>query len=420
MWRDIKEYEGLYEINENAVVRRVEGKGIDGRKVTTHVVVSSKTRKGTRYIALWKDGNRKTFMLHKIYAEAFYMSENEACRRLYKGFIGYGQAVQNVKDILLRNLSDLEKEQSAGENRHDEILYIQQFLDELKDFWPLYEYLKEKGLVISINTNGSLIDEQAVEKFKKSPPCRINITLYGASDETYEKLCRIRNGFQKVDKAVTLLCKAGIPVKLNCSLTPYNVCDLEKIVDYAKKRNLILDINPYMYPPVRKENFKPGFNERFSPEEVAYWHIKSKQLQYEKDAYLDFLQQIVQGTVKPPGLDEECYDSLDGQIRCRAGRAAFWVTWDGYMLPCGMMGAPETDLREYDFANAWKLMIQKADAVNLSGICNNCQNSSICHSCAAMAMAETGRFDGIPVYMCEMVKTMKKLAQEQLKIYGAE
>lgn len=175
-----------------------------------------------------------------------------------------------------------------------------------------------------------------------------------------------------------------------------------------------------MYPPVRKENFKPGFNERFSPEEVAYWHIKSKQLQYEKDAYLDFLQQIVQGTVKPPGLDEECYDSLDGQIRCRAGRAAFWVTWDGYMLPCGMMGAPETDLREYDFANAWKLMIQKADAVNLSGICNNCQNSSICHSCAAMAMAETGRFDGIPVYMCEMVKTMKKLAQEQLKIYGAE
>ena len=85
MWRDIKDYEGLYEINENAVVRRVEGKGIDGRKVTTHVVVSSKTRKGTRYIALWKNGNRKTFMLHKLYAEAFYMSENEACRRLYKG-----------------------------------------------------------------------------------------------------------------------------------------------------------------------------------------------------------------------------------------------------------------------------------------------------------------------------------------------
>lgn len=37
MWRDIKGYEGLYEINENAVVRRVDGTGIDGRKVSTHV-----------------------------------------------------------------------------------------------------------------------------------------------------------------------------------------------------------------------------------------------------------------------------------------------------------------------------------------------------------------------------------------------
>lgn len=115
MWRDIKEYEGLYEINENAVVRRVEGKGIDGRKVTTHVVVSSKTRKGTRYIALWKDGNRKTFMLHKIYAEAFYMSENEACRRLYKGFIGYGQAVQNVKEIFFSGICQIWKKNSQQE-----------------------------------------------------------------------------------------------------------------------------------------------------------------------------------------------------------------------------------------------------------------------------------------------------------------
>ena len=90
MWRDIKGYEGLYEINENAVVRRVDGTGIDGRKVSTHVVVSSRTKKGTRYIALWKEGGRRTYMLHKLYATAFQMSENEAIRRLYRGFTGNG------------------------------------------------------------------------------------------------------------------------------------------------------------------------------------------------------------------------------------------------------------------------------------------------------------------------------------------
>lgn len=132
MWRDIKGYEGLYEINENAVVRRVDGTGIDGRKVSTHVVMSSRTKKGTRYIALWKEGSRKTYMLHKLYAAAFHMSENEAGRRLYKGFIGNGEAICNVRSTLLESLNLYEQEQAGGINRNDEILYIRQFLDELR------------------------------------------------------------------------------------------------------------------------------------------------------------------------------------------------------------------------------------------------------------------------------------------------
>ena len=131
MWRMIKGYEGLYEMNENGVVRRVEGTGSDGRRVSAHVVASSKTQNGMRYIALWKDGKRKTYMLHKLYAAAFYVSEEEAGRRLYKGFRGDARAVQNVRNILLHNLDNLEKEHAVSANRHDEILYMKQFLNEL-------------------------------------------------------------------------------------------------------------------------------------------------------------------------------------------------------------------------------------------------------------------------------------------------
>ena len=144
MWRDIKGYEGLYERNENAVVRRVDGTGIDGRKVSTHVVVSSRTKKGTRYIALWKEGGRRTYMLHKLYATAFRMSENEAIRRLYRGFTGNGEAIHNVCGTLLENLKLYEKEQAEGMNRNDEILYIRQFLEELKtDMEEKNRYLEE-------------------------------------------------------------------------------------------------------------------------------------------------------------------------------------------------------------------------------------------------------------------------------------
>lgn len=133
MWRNIKGYEGMYEINETGTIRRMEGTGSDGRRVSSHLVSSSRAVNGMQYIALWKEGQRKTYMLHKLYAAAFQVTESEACRRIYGGFIGNAQAIQNVRNILLHSLHTLEKEHEVGTDRHDEILYIKQFLYELKN-----------------------------------------------------------------------------------------------------------------------------------------------------------------------------------------------------------------------------------------------------------------------------------------------
>ena len=48
------------------------------------------------------------------------------------GFTGNGEAIHNVCGTLLENLKLYEKEQAEGMNRNDEILYIRQFLEELK------------------------------------------------------------------------------------------------------------------------------------------------------------------------------------------------------------------------------------------------------------------------------------------------
>lgn len=53
-----------------------------------------------------------------------------------------------------------------------------------QDFWPLYERLSTMGFLISINSNGTLLDEARVARLAEHPPTRINITLYGAGNET--------------------------------------------------------------------------------------------------------------------------------------------------------------------------------------------------------------------------------------------
>ena len=282
------------------------------------------------------------------------------------------------------------------------------------DFWELYEQLIRMGFFISINTNGSMLDDEAIERLKKLPPKRVNITLYGASDETYESLCQVKGAFSKVDYAISALQSAGIQVKLNGSLTPYNAEDLRKLVEYSEKKKLVLQITTYMFPPIRRDTSLVGVNDRFTPEEAARYRLECLRLQYGEGQYLSFLQNVEKGYAPPPGLDESCVDPLDGKIRCRAGKASFWITWDGWMTPCGLMNEPKIDMKDNFFGGAWDKLVNASDRLVLSGLCARCANQEICHPCAAMALAETGTTIGIPKYLCKMVKEIRRLVSQEL------
>lgn len=283
------------------------------------------------------------------------------------------------------------------------------------DFWYLYEELNRMGFIISINTNGSLIDENTVERLLQRPPMKINITLYGATDSTYEALCGVRGVFSRVDRAITMLREAGIAVKLNGALTPDNICDLEACVRYAQERGLIYETNTYMFPPVRRDPSMAGVNRRFTPEEAARYNLESYRLLYGEESYRKRLEAIESGSIPPPGLDENCIDPVDGKVRCRAGKASFWITWDGWMTPCGMMPEPRVDVTIGSFVQQWTELVEISGKLRVSGLCSTCPNQQICHSCAAMAAAETGTTEKVPVYLCEMVNEMKKYAKLQLE-----
>lgn len=282
------------------------------------------------------------------------------------------------------------------------------------DFWKLYEELSRMGFLISINTNGSLIDDEAIRRFRATPPAKINITLYGASDETYMSLCGVGNVFSKINHAIDELTKNKIPVKLNGTLTPQNIGDLESCAAYAKRKGLVYDTVTYMFPPLRRDASMIGINERFTPEEAARHNLESFRIRFGQEHYQNKLRAIENGAVSPLGLDENCVDLLDEKIRCRAGRASFWITWDGYITPCGMMPEPRVDLVENNFEDAWNQLVSNCDTLKLSSICGKCENKQLCHSCAAMAMAETGSTTGVPRYLCEMVQEMQRIAREEL------
>lgn len=135
MWKDIPGYENEYQISEEASIKRKDGVAADGRHLPARTVSASRAVNGKYYISLWKDGTRRSFMLHKLYAKAFGISEKEAIRRIYEGFSGRREPLEYVLWLLEDDIRLLEDEQKKGTDRKEEILFLKKFIENLKIFY---------------------------------------------------------------------------------------------------------------------------------------------------------------------------------------------------------------------------------------------------------------------------------------------
>ena len=145
--------------------------------------------------------------------------------------------------------------ETARQGRNEGLLYPlltggEPFL--YPEIQKLLREFNKMGLFVTMNTNAALITEEVVRWLREVPPFRLNITLYGASDETYGALCGDPRGFTKVRRAVELLKKAGISFRFNCSLTPENKKELKQIIAYGQSEGVSVKIATYMFPPIRR------------------------------------------------------------------------------------------------------------------------------------------------------------------------
>ena len=83
-----------------------------------------------------------------------------------------------------------------------------------RDFFDIYEYAKRKGFLITLFTNGILIDERVADRLAQMPPFVMEITLYGRTKETYEALTRIPGSWEKCMRGIRLLLARNLPLKL--------------------------------------------------------------------------------------------------------------------------------------------------------------------------------------------------------------
>ena len=277
-----------------------------------------------------------------------------------------------------------------------------------KDFKEIYAGMKQMGLLMQINTNAALMDDDMIDFLSKDPPLRINVTLYGGSDDTYRRLCG-RPAFGKVVENLRKMKDAGLQVRVNASITPYNAEDVEEIFRICFDMDLAVKSTAYMFPPVRNNGEQFGDStHRSSPEEAAAYQLKCR------EQYLgpEQLAAYCYGEM-PMDLMDDCVDGQGEHVTCRAGSSAFWVTWDGRMLPCGMFSNEGYPIREMGFAKAWESVREFRNALRMPAACTDCPEKKRCTVCAASAFCETGDLTKRPSYICRMTHELHRLTADK-------
>ena len=127
-------------------------------------------------------------------------------------------------------------------------------------------------------------------------------------------------------------------------------------------------------------------------------------------------EQLASAWTGDPMDDElDCTDGQGEHMRCRAGKTAFWVTWDGRMLPCGMFPVDGWSVKEYGFNGAWEEVRRYCSEIVLPAKCKGCSLKDRCPSCAAACLTESGDTSVVPEYICKMTCTLEELTHEKYK-----
>ncbi len=286
------------------------------------------------------------------------------------------------------------------------------------DFREIMAGMLDMGMQVSINSNGTLIDKETCEWLSQHIPVRINITLYGASEETYQALCGNGDAYNKVCNAVHWLKEYRIPIKFNTSLTPYNVHDLEKMMAFAKEAEAPIQVASYMFPPVRRDASQIGQNDRLSPETAALARVKADYLQSEPDWFLGQARRYARFVPLDQLPPEKPNEGM--RMQCRAGYSSLWIDWQGNISNCGMYGSVTHPIEKHKLEGLWQDLRQDTFNVRYQARCTTCPNQWLCHSCIAMVYSECGTNGGTPEYICQMQAASAKYYLEYVKKYYPE
>ena len=235
------------------------------------------------------------------------------------------------------------------------------------DFQRIYEAVYDMGFHITIITNGYLIDEKSILWLNQRKPDYIKITIYGASDETYQNVCEVDKGFTKVSSNIRKLREKNISVVTCMTVIEQNKNDIEKVKDWAKTEKL-----PFVYSKVIRKTVGKA---RSKPEAVRVPFV------YDND--IDSLTMMHTADYYPV-KDNSPFEN------CRCYHNSCIVGWNGMMKGCNFINTVTVNIKNQGLIDSFKELWRKLDCIRRPEKCVHCRYLRFCNPCPGALEGESG------------------------------
>lgn len=270
-----------------------------------------------------------------------------------------------------------------------------------KDFLDIYMYAKKKGFLIELFTNGYSLSDQIIDTFKKYPPILIDISLYGACEETYFKVTGIKGAFNKVVENTKKLIEANVRVAYKSPIITLTLDEMDDMKALADDLGIDCRFSFEIITTIDKDDVTKQY-------EVPI----PKMLEYEfKDYY-----------THPKEVDERIKEDMDKPIdyhlfNCKIGRDGFLIDYNGKMCPCMKFRHKGKYITKDNFDEIWhRFKEYSKQKASHQFKCLSCDSRHSCDVCSAEMDFLYGDMESRPSHVCTIAKIRKAFYVDKLSL----
>ncbi|HXZ20528.1 MAG TPA: radical SAM protein [Candidatus Acidoferrales bacterium] len=262
-----------------------------------------------------------------------------------------------------------------------------------KDFLEIYTEAKKRGFLVTLFTNGTLITPRIADHLVEWRPFGIEITLYGATRETYEALTRVPGSYDRCMRGIRLLAERNLPLKLKTVPTTINVHEVYEMKRMAEEEfHVEFKFDPLVNP--RIDCSRSPLAVRLSPEDAVALDFREVT---RAEEYGKLLDRELGASIVPTPDDNHRYFCGGGMNGCA-------IDPTGNMSICVISHQQDYSIRSKGFREGWegRLLEIRNQPRTRPTICDRCQIKSICGMCPANGELENGDPESPVDFLCQV------------------